>query len=381
MVLGAAVFLGTRSADPADVALQVPTDVPLQEPTDEPLAEPTDEPLREPPIVVVREFASGLEAPLAITHAGDGSGELYVVERAGTIRRVSPEGDVAPEPVLDIREQVSTEGERGLLAMTFPPDEGPKDHFYAYYVDTEGTITLSRFGYNGEAAGDETVLVHIPRGRLYHWGGALAWGPDGLLYFATGDAASGGDPLEKSQDPDSPHAKLYRFDPNVDNAGDVSLEVLGMGLRNPYRFSFDPETGELYLADVGEARREEVNIVPFEDLGGEVLNFGWNIFEGNDCFEGSAIPCDANGLVMPELVYEHGDGRCSIIGGHVYRGEEIDGLQGHYLYGDYCSGEIFGVGGDPRIGLGLSGFGLDEQGEVYLTDIRDGLVYRLEPEE
>jgi glucose/arabinose dehydrogenase len=326
---------------------------------------------------VIRPFASGFDEPVFVTNAGDGSGRIFVVEKKGAVWILDEDGQRLPTPFLDKRGQIGIAGERGLLSIAFPPGGGPKSEFHAFYTMASGDIVISRFAVSPDspnAAGAETVLVTIPHpGFNNHNGGQVAYAPDGSIYFATGDGGGSGDPNENAENPESQLGKLFRIPP-----GGSTPEMVGLGLRNPYRFSIDGTT--MYLADVGQNTWEEVNIVSLGSLSAAIpVNFGWDIMEGNVCHE-PPEGCDTSGLRLPDFVYAHEAGRCSIIGGYVYRGTIISGAQGTYVYGDYCSGEVFGLGAGLTNGFGLTSFGLDEQGELYLTDQNDGTVNRIEPE-
>jgi glucose/arabinose dehydrogenase len=339
--------------------------------------------------------AEGFEAPLGITHAGDGSGRLFVVEQTGTVRILS-EGEVLDEPFLDVSEAIVAGGEQGLLGLAFHPDYRRNGRFFINYTDVEGNTVVAevRTSNDPNRAEDGSVrsLLQIDQPFANHNGGQLAFGPDGYLYIATGDGGSAGDPEGNGQDTEALLGKLLRVDVDSgdpygipdDNPfvrGGGAPEVWAYGLRNPWRFSFDTATDDLWIADVGQGDFEEINKVG-PDRGG--LNYGWNVMEGEDCFEASS--CDESDKVLPISGYTHGSG-CSVTGGYVYRGEEFPALAGGYIFGDYCSGTIWGIEArtteftEPKVllesGLSISSFGLDEEGELYLTDLSGGRVFKV----
>jgi glucose/arabinose dehydrogenase len=344
------------------------------------------------PAVSLTSVASGLDEPLLVTHAGDGSGRLFVVERGGVIRIVR-NGAVEPTPFLDISALVRTSGsEQGLLGLAFPPDYAKKRHFYVNYTDRSGDTVVARYrlGADADVADPASAKVLLRQAQPYanHNGGHLAFGPDGYLYIGLGDGGSGGDPQGNGQNPRTLLGKLLRID--VESGADpyaipkdnpFGNEIWALGLRNPWRFSFDRATGDLYIADVGQNAYEEVNFQP-AGRGGQ--NYGWNVMEGMHCFRGAG--CDRTGLTAPVVEYRNGAGNCSITGGYVYRGAQYPSLQGVYVYGDFCSGQLWGLRRsgsgweNARLldsGMKPSSFGEDESGNVYLVDYGKGEVHRL----
>jgi len=340
------------------------------------------------------EVARGFSNPVAIAHAGDD--RLFVVEQRGTVRVVR-DGQVLPEPFLDITDRVRSGGERGLLGLAFPPDFAATGRFYAYYIDLNGDSVLSRFLAEGDAADPASEQVLLTQVQPYsnHNGGQLAFGPDGYLYLGLGDGGSGGDPQGNGQRLDTLLGKVLRLDVSGDRAEapadnpfvrreGARPEVWAYGLRNPWRFSFDRETGDLYIADVGQNAFEEVNLQPAGSRGGE--NYGWNVMEADRCFQPRS-GCDTTGLVLPIVVYPHGrEWGSSITGGYVYRGSAVPDLRGAYVFGDYVSGRIWradrvGDGWEvtPLVdaGFNVSTFGEDASGELYVADHGGGVVYRL----
>lgn len=351
-----------------------------------------------PSIAVGRKIAA-VEKPTHVTHAGDGSRRLFITEQKGRILLVK-DGTRLSETFLDIRERVGCCGERGLLSIAFPPGYPAKRYFYVNYTDRAGDTVVSRFRTSkdpdrADPASEELVLA-VKQPFANHNGGQLAFGPDGYLYIGMGDGGAANDPFGNGQKMSTLLGKLLRIDvesgvrpyavppsnPFIGKQG-VSPEIWAFGLRNPWRFSFDRGTGDLYIADVGQNKYEEVNVQPAKSKGGE--NYGWNIMEGLHCFTRKG--CDTTGLVLPAAEYGHDRG-CSVTGGMVYRGRAVPALEGIYLYGDYCSGRIWGMrksGGQwvvselLRTKLSLSTFGEDEAGELYAADHDGGGIYRIQP--
>jgi glucose/arabinose dehydrogenase len=340
------------------------------------------EPPPEPERLGLEPVASGLEAPTHLAVAPGDADRLYVVEQAGRIR-VSENGRVSENAFLDIRELVASGGERGLLSLAFHPDYEDNGRFYVDYTNRDGDTRVVEYRANRERTaaeeGSARVLLAVDQPYANHNGGQLAFGPDGLLYVGMGDGGSGGDPENRAQNLDDRLGKLLRLD--VDEPGS-EWETVAYGLRNPWRFSFDRETGDLYVADVGQSAREEVNYVPWPP--GELLNFGWDVYEGDLVYE-EKEPNAAGRLVRPVAVYGR-DGGCSVTGGFAYRGSAMPGLHGRYFYGDYCSGTVWSfrvLGGKARATRrepfrvpALSSFGEDADGELYLVS-QAGTIYRL----
>lgn len=345
-----------------------------------------------PATLTLAPIAKGLQKPVAIVNAGDGSNRLFVVEQKGTVRIIR-NGAVAAAPFLDISALVRSGGEQGLLDIAFPPGFASGKTFYANYTNKTGVgnnvIASFRVGSDPDRAEPATrrQLLTIVQPFVNHNGGELAFGPDGLLYIGTGDGGSAGDPKGNGQRKDTLLGKILRIDVRS-GAAPYSLpknpfgnEIWAYGLRNPWRFSFDRETGELYIADVGQNQVEEIDYQPAGSGAG--ANYGWNVMEGSRCFR--KRDCKKAGLTMPVAEYEHGEGDCSVTGGYVYRGK-TEKLRGIYLYGDYCSGRIWGLrknGGKWSNKLlldtpySISTFGEDENGELYLADHDSGAIYRI----
>jgi glucose/arabinose dehydrogenase len=327
----------------------------------------------------LEEVASGLEAPVHAAAAPDDPRRLYVVEQPGRIR-VLQNGRLAGEPFLDIVSSVRSGGEQGLLSVAFHPDYADNRLFYVNYTDTNGDTRVVEYGAEKGVPSEQRELLNVEQPYGNHNGGQLAFGPDGLLYVGMGDGGSSGDPENRAQDLSTRLGKLLRLD--VDDLS-ADWEIVGYGLRNPWRFSFDRETGDLWIGDVGQGRIEEVNFVPAGQVG-ELLNFGWNVYEGSELFAGGP-PNPEGTLVDPITEYTHDFG-CSITGGFVYRGS-LRSAWGRYFYGDYCSGRIWSLArwdgdvsrrGHPFTVPELSSFAEDGAGELYLLSL-EGTVYRLAP--
>ena len=347
-----------------------------------------------------------LELPVQITNAGDGSGRLFVVEQKGRIRIIS-NGNLLPIPFLDISDQVSCCVEQGLLSVAFPPDYDEKQHFYVNYTNSEGDTEIVRYRLSSEpnVADPESaeLILRIDQPHKVHNGGHMAFGPkDGYLYIGTGDGGAQGDPENLAQEPSTLLGKMLRIDvesgvspyaipesnPFTETAG-YRAEIWALGLRNPWGFAFDKQTGDLYIADVGYIEFEEVNYQPALSKGGE--NYGWAILEGIHChlalYEPTAL-CYAEGLTQPVAEYPHTQG-CAIIGGPVYRGAKFIPMQGIYFYADFCSGRIWGLRqiGDKwetallyEAPFQITAIGEDEDGNLYVTNYNEGFVLALEGE-
>jgi len=354
------------------------------------------------PQISLSRVAGGFVQPVHVAHAGDGSERIFVVEQAGRIR-ILDNGVVLPSPFLDISAKLACCGEQGLLSVAFPPGFASKRYFYVNYTrNPDGATVVARYRVS---AGDtnaaepvsEEVILTIPQPFANHNGGQLAFGPDNNLYIGMGDGGSGGDPQGNAQNSGSLLGKILRIDvesgtapyvvppdnPFVGAAG-YRPEIWALGVRNPWRFSFDRRTGDLYIGDVGQGNFEEIDFQPAGDPGGR--NYGWNIMEGDSCYPPGTAGCNRIGLALPVFVYDHALG-CSVTGGHVYRGSAFPSLQGVYLFGDYCSGRIWGIrkngaGWDNALlatntTLTITTFGEDESGNVYVVNYANGDLLKI----
>ena len=323
--------------------------------------------------------ARGLDAPVQVTAPRNEARRLYVVEQRGTIR-VIERGTLRDGFFLDIRGQVVAGGEQGLLGLAFDPKYATNGFIYVNYTDTSGDTQVVRYRTDGTRALEATArpLLEVDQPYGNHNGGGLSFGPDGFLYVGTGDGGSGGDPENRAQNMQSPLGKMLRL--NVRRPGSEPV-IVALGLRNPWRYSFDRLTGDLYIGDVGQGALEEVSFTPRKSPG--VENYGWDVFEGSRRFEDkSAGP---GRLVFP--VFQYGRDRgYSITGGHVYRGKARPAERGRYVVGDYGSGIVwsFRVVGGKAQGVrierfripSLTSFGEDAAGELYATS-HEGVVYRI----
>jgi glucose/arabinose dehydrogenase len=352
------------------------------------------------PSIDLQRVLGGLNEPVGLANAGDGSGRLFVVEKRGRVVIVR-DGAVQPTPLLDITPVVGSRGsEQGLLGLAFHPRFATNGQLFVYYTDQQGDVVVARYQVAPGApdlvdAGSATTLLTVDEPYANHNGGSLAFGPDGFLYIGLGDGGSAGDPRGNGQNRGALLAKILRID--VDNGspyaipadnpfvGDAAArpEVWAYGLRNPWRFSFDRATGDLYIGDVGQNAWEWVNFQPAGARGGQ--NYGWNVVEGSHCYP-PGTRCDPSQFVRPVAEYDHSLG-CSVTGGYVYRGPSFPSLQGVYFFGDYCSGRIWGLAHAEagqwrqqellKSSVRISSFGEDEAGEVYLLGLSDGTLYRL----
>jgi glucose/arabinose dehydrogenase len=324
--------------------------------------------------------ASGLDAPVAMASTPSEPNRLYVVEQPGVIR-VIENGELVPEPFLDIHDEVKSGGEQGLLSMAFHPDYASNGLFYVDYTDLNGDTRVVE--YQAQSGADPVKrreLLFVEQPYANHNGGQLAFGPDGRLYVGMGDGGSGGDPENRAQDLSQQLGKLLSTD--VDQGTGWRIE--GYGLRNPWRFSFDRETGDLWIGDVGQSEWEEIDHTPRESPG--IENYGWDVYEGRHTYEDKPLN-PVGHLVMPVFEYSHDLG-CSVTGGFVYRGQDIPAARGRYFFGDFCSGRMWsfilrdGTARDVRrdsLPVGsLSSFGEDEKGELYILTL-EGDVLKLAP--
>ena len=323
-----------------------------------------------------RAVASGFSQPVYVTGAKGEPGRLYVVEQGGRIL-VLQKGKRRSAPFLDIRRLVTAGGEQGLLGLAFHPSYPKVRRLYVQYTARDGSTKLVEYRTNGRAASAPRLLFSSSDPYGNHNGGMLAFGPNGRLYFTMGDGGSGGDPENRSQNMRSLFGKLLSL-----NVATKGLRIEALGLRNAWRFSFDRANNDLYIGDVGQGAIEEINWTPANSPGLE--NYGWDVYEGRSKFEDK--PLGPGKLVMPVAQYTHANG-CSVTGGYVYRGSKVS-LRGRYIYGDYCSGNIwsFKLVGGKATGLRREGFkissvtsfGQDIAGELYAVS-HGGTIYRLTP--
>ena len=360
-------------------------------------ATPTTPPAQSTDSVTLRPVAAGLDFPVYLT-APAGDPRLFIVEKTGRIRIVK-NGALTGTPFLDLSASVSGGSEQGLLGLAFDPQYATSGRFYVDYTDANGDTRIARFHVSADADVAETssqeILLTIDQPYSNHNGGQLAFGPDGFLYVGMGDGGSGGDPQGHGQNPNDLLGSLLRLDvsgatgytvpPGNPYAGGGGRgEVFSIGLRNPWRFSFDRQGGDLYIADVGQNEREEVDVSTAASGGGRGLNYGWNRMEGTACYNGG---CDRSGLTLPVIDYTHADG-CSVTGGYVYRGQAVPAIAGTYFYADFCNGWVRsfryqnGQGGSPREwpmlkpGGQVTSFGEDAAGELYILEA-GGKVFQI----
>lgn len=340
-----------------------------------------------------------LSSPVFLTAPTGDVGRLFIVEQGGLIRILnSLDGTPRATPFLDVAGLIVTGGERGLLGMAFDPNYAGNGRFYIYYTNTAGDIVIARYGVSTNPdianAGAQAILKTIAHPtNQNHNGGMLAFGPDGCLYAGIGDGGGSGDPNGNAQNTNSLLGKILRLDPETGSACGTdnpfangtggAPEVWSFGLRNPWRFSFDRSTGVLYIGDVGQDQREEVDAVVGPNAG-QGVNFGWNIMEGFACFNPPS-GCNSSGLTPPILDYSHDAGACSVTGGYVYRGTLNPAVNGSYFYADYCAGFVRSFqlqGGQPSSqntwpllspGGQITSFGEDARGELYILTQTGGL--------
>lgn len=339
----------------------------------------------------------GLSQPVFLT-SPPGDPRLFVVERTGAVLIVTPDGSVLPTPFLDLSQEVTTVGsEQGLLGLAFHPDYADNGRFFVDYTDVGGDTRVVEYMADPTSdvadAGSASLVLHVEQPFANHNGGQVSFGPDGMLYIGLGDGGSGGDPNGNGQNLQTLLGTILRID--VDGAppyeipadnpfvsdGEARAEIWAYGLRNPWRFAWDPAQSLFYIADVGQDQVEEVNIIPSANGG---VNYGWRIMEGGECF--LQATCIQEGLHLPEIVYSHELG-CSVTGGVAYRGSEIPTLAGRYLFADFCDGWIRAAAVENRLVVDVSeleidrpgsitSFGVDADGEVYVL-VAEGTVFKL----
>ncbi len=393
----------TSEPEPPKVATETPPPA-AEEPTPSPA--PTLAP-GEWPKIDLELLADGLDQPLDLTHAGDGSGRLYVAEKTGRIK-VIDNGKVLPTAFLDISKLVSRGSEQGLLGLAFPVPQSasmggtaPRRRFYVNYTDRNGDTIVARYAIRGDGNADPAsakTVLKVSQPYANHNGGGIAFGPDGYLYIGMGDGGSGGDPQGNGQKLGTLLGKMLRIDvegsggavPNTyrvpsdnpfTNTRGAKREIWAYGLRNPWRFSFDRVTGDMWIGDVGQNEWEEIDLLP-SGVGGK--NFGWALFEGDHPYPPRAKRSKPKAYLAPVVEYGH-DAGTSVTGGFIYRGSRYPNLRGIYLYADFTTGRIWGL---RRTGAAwenkeladtdmlVASFGEDEDGTLYVCDL-GGAVYRV----
>jgi glucose/arabinose dehydrogenase len=322
----------------------------------------------------LQEVATSLSSPLYLTTPPGDLNRLFIVEQTGAIRVVR-DGALLPTSFLNISDRLVAGGEQGLLGLAFDPDYASTGRFFVHYTDLAGDTRLSSFLVSGDPdvadPASEQIILTADQPYANHNGGQVLFGPDGLLYLGLGDGGAGNDPEGRGQNLGDLLGSILR----VDGQAGAQPEIWSYGLRNPWRFSFDRTTGDLYIADVGQNAFEEVDVSPASTGIGKGLNYGWKIMEGAHCLDGGQ--CDQTGLTLPTFEYNHSQG-CSISGGYVYRGSAIPALQGLYFFGDYCQGWVrsFRYQGNAAVELTdwptlrpgglITSFGEDTSGELYV---------------
>ncbi|HZS96746.1 MAG TPA: PQQ-dependent sugar dehydrogenase [Terriglobales bacterium] len=354
------------------------------------------------PALVLTPVVSGLTSPVDLQFPNDGSGRMFIVQQAGSIRIVN-NGSLVATPFLDITAKVSSGGEMGLLGLAFHPQFMQNHLFYVHYDRTVAGQIQSVIAEYQVSAGDanladpnsERILLTVNQPFSNHKGGQIVFGPDGFLYIGFGDGGSGGDPMGNGQNLQTMLAKMLRIDVNSQSSGKQYAippsnpfanggglpEIFAYGLRNPWRFSFERGGTRLFVGDVGQDAFEEV------DLLESGKNYGWNVMEGLHCYN-PATGCNMTGLTMPIVEYPHAEGE-AVMGGFVYKGAAISGLSGAYVFGDYISGTMWKLVESPpgtwtrstllSTGRNISSFGQDTAGELYVVDY-SGSVLKLAPQ-
>ena len=350
--------------------------------------------------IALQQIATGFNSPLGIVNAHDKSNRLFIVQQGGVISIIK-NGSVLATPFLDISSRVLTDGERGLLGLAFHPDYASNGKFYLDFVGQGGNIRIAEVKVSSDPnvanITSLRILLQIPHQQFdNHNGGQIAFGSDGYLYIGVGDGGSEGDPYGNGQNLDTLLGKILRIDVDHKSKGkqyavpstnpfinkkNAKPEIWTYGMRNPWRFSFDSATGKLYCGDVGQDRYEEVDLIQ------RGKNYGWNIMEGFVCYD-PMTGCDKKGLTLPLVVYSHSIGD-AIMGGYVYRGSAMPAFVGQYFFGDYGSGKIFSMTHTGKSyqysqlldgGFSLTSFGVNEAGELFVSDYGNGIVYQIVPQ-
>jgi glucose/arabinose dehydrogenase len=337
----------------------------------------------------------GLKEPTLVAWPPDGSKRMFVLEREGRVRIADADGTLHPTPLLDISDNTSLSTEEGLLGLAFDPNYSQNGYFYIDYTANDASVNVVRYAVspnqpNQVDPSTAMTVMSIPKRSKFHNGGTLAFGPDGYLYISVGDDEAS----QEAQTTSSIYGKILRLDvdsaqpyavpptnPFVDTPG-ARPEIWAYGFRNPWRFSFDRSTGDMWIGDVGDAAWEEVDMQSANSRGGE--NYGWPYFEGAQCM--NQDHCQDNDLVAPLVTYGH-NMTCAVMGGYVYRGPSVPAFHGQYLFGDLCTGGVFTMTGNSqegwtRVELGFSpikidSFAEDPNGDVYVVDMQGGVIYRI----
>jgi glucose/arabinose dehydrogenase len=343
--------------------------------------------------VALQNYGSGFASPVDIANCGDS--RLFIVEQDGLIRILNTNGTINATPFLNITSLTNESGERGLLGMAFHPNYSANGFFYINYTNTSGNTVIARYSVNGSnpnlANPTGTILLTIAQPFANHNGGTIKFGPDGYLYIGMGDGGSGGDPGNRAQNINELLGKMLRIDvnsgapygipannPYVGVAG--ADEIWAIGLRNPWKFSFDRQTGDLWIADVGQNAYEEVNRATSTESG---LNYGWRCYEGNTAYNTTGCAPQAT-MKAPLFVTTHAGGACSITGGYVYRGTQYPNFQGKYFFSDYCKAQIGVSDSSGNVTFSQTftdnnfvSFGEDMNGELYVASISNGMIYKI----
>jgi glucose/arabinose dehydrogenase len=390
----------TGDASPSSTAEPTPSASAVATPS--PSAASTD-PVGAAPTLGLESVVDGLREPVDIAWRADDPSSLFVVEQGGRIRIVR-DGALLETPFLDIAGIVTAGGEQGLLGLAFRPPGATDQRFFVYYTALDGEQVVASYDTlpNDKDRADpdsERILLRMPDRFPNHNGGGLAFGPDGDLYISTGDGGGGGDPLDSGRHLDTLLAKVLRIDPDAGPAGDLPYtipadnpfvhtdgarpEIWLTGLRNPWRIQFDRATGDLWIGDVGQNEREEIDVAR-AGVGG--LDFGWNVMEGSSCYRDGGTDCLTDALTLPVAEYGHDQG-CAVVGGTVYRGEAQPGLRGWYVLSDNCSGRFWVLDPtrddlhDPTVALdsgrAISSIAEDAAGELFATDLSGGELLRI----
>lgn len=345
----------------------------------------------------LQSFATGFSSPLEITHAGDS--RLFIVQKGGLIRILNANGTINPTPFLNVSSLISTSGnERGLLGLAFHPNYATNGLFFINYTNLSGNTIIARYSVSSDpniANTNGLILMTINQPYSNHNGGTLKFGPDGYLYIGMGDGGSAGDPENRAQNINQNLGKMLRIDVNSNTSPFYSIpptnpyvnisgndEIWAIGLRNPWKFSFNRITGDLWIADVGQSAVEEVNRI-LSPLPNSGLNFGWRCYEGNAVYLNSGC-APASTMVFPFTQYPRSGGACSITGGYTYTGTTYPNFQNKYFYADYCDNRIRIVDAASNViisnsfsGNGFATFGEDSNGELYVAGINSGTIFKI----